>query len=114
VQVVTESSESCDDLAALAQQAGSPVSADFGESPIAALPENLREPVLRLRKGETTDPIDLPNGVMAVMVCERRNPTSSQPEPEVIRRQLEAQRFEVLAQRYLRDLRQSAFVETRV
>lgn len=114
VQVVTESSESCDDLAALAQQAGSPVSADFGESPIAALPENLRAPVLRLRKGQATDPIDLPNGVMAVMVCERRNPTSSLPEPEVIRRQLEAQRFEVLAQRYLRDLRQSAFVETRV
>ena len=71
-------------------------------------------PVADLQVGQKTDPIDLPNGVMAVMVCERSDPESNLPEPAQIRRQLENQRFEVLAQRYLRDLRQAAFIETRV
>ena len=90
------------------------MAADLGSSRLGALPENLRVQVADLRVGQKTDPIDLPNGVMAVMVCERSDPESNLPEPAQIRRQLENQRFEVLAQRYLRDLRQAAFIETRV
>lgn len=114
VNAVSQSAATCEELASLAKEAGSPVSADFGESKIAELPQNLRTAVAGLQVGQTTPPIDLPNGVMAVMVCERKDPEANIPSPDVIRRQLENQRFEVLAQRYLRDLRQAAFIETRV
>lgn len=114
VRSVTAQATSCEQLATLAREAGSPVAADLGSSRLGALPENLRVQVADLQVGQKTDPIDLPNGVMAVMVCERSDPESNLPEPAQIRRQLENQRFEVLAQRYLRDLRQAAFIETRV
>jgi len=115
VRTVIESAEGCEDLAALAQQAGSNVSTDFGDaSRVAELPANIRALVADLPVGDVTPPIDLPNGVMALMVCTRTDPQVNLPDPEQIRRQLENQRFEVLAQRYLRDLRQAAFVETRV
>ncbi|WPZ33458.1 peptidylprolyl isomerase [Thalassobaculum sp. OXR-137] len=105
---------SCEQLASLAKEAGSPVAADLGKSRIAELPDALRAQVADLQAGQKTAPIDLPNGVMAVMVCERTEPATNLPPPEQIRRQLENQRLEVLAQRYLRDLRQAAFIETRV
>ncbi|MDF1791087.1 MAG: peptidylprolyl isomerase [Thalassobaculaceae bacterium] len=114
VRAVTEQAASCDDLATLAKAAGSPVAPDLGKSKLAELPENLRVQVSDLQVGQKTAPIDLPNGVMAVMVCERSDPEANLPDAAQIRRQLENQRFEVLAQRYLRDMRQAAFVETRV
>lgn len=114
VRTVSQQAATCDDLALLAKEAGSPVSPDLGTSRLAELPAPLRAQVANLAVGEMSAPIDLPNGVMAVMVCERREPDANLPSPEQIRRQLENQRFEVLAQRYLRDLRQAAFVETRV
>lgn len=110
----TSAGGSCEALGDLARQAGSKVKPHLGESRLGELPANLRAPVSALKVGEVSDPIDLPNGVMVVMMCERKNPPTNLPEPEQIRLQLETQRFEVLAQRYLRDLRQTAFVETRV
>lgn len=114
VRAVSRQAATCDDMALLAKEAGSPVSADLGTSRLAELPASMRAQVATLAVGETSEPIDLPNGVMAVMVCERREAEANLPSPDQIRRQLENQRFEVLAQRYLRDLRQAAFVETRV
>ena len=114
VQSVTAEATSCEELASLAKEAGSPVAPDLGTSRLAELPENLRVAVADLQAGQKTGPINLPNGVMAVMVCERSDPETNLPDPEQIRRQLENQRLEVLAQRYLRDLRQAAFIETRV
>ena len=105
---------SCDDLAGFAREAGSPVSPDLGEMRVRDLAPDLRAPVSGLSAGETSEPIDLPNGVMVMMVCDRTEARSNLPSPEQIRAQLEAQRLGVLAQRYLRDLRQTAFVETRV
>ena len=114
VQAAIRQATSCEELGVLAKEAGSPVAADLGKSRIAELPEALRAQVADLQVGQKTEPIDLPNGVMAVMVCERGDPATNLPSPEQIRRQLENQRLEVLAQRYLRDLRQAAFIETRV
>lgn len=114
VRGVAETATSCEEMATLAKDAGSPVAPDLGKSKLAALPENLRVQVADLQVGQTTEPINLPNGVMAVMVCERSDPEANLPDQQQIRRQLENQRFEVLAQRYLRDLRQAAFIETRV
>jgi len=113
-EAVAGSAQSCDDLAELAKEVKSPASSNLGELTVGELAPALREPVSTLKAGELTKPIDLPNGVMVLMVCSRKAPPSNLPSPEQIRAQLEAQRFEILAQRYLRDLRRSAFVEPRV
>ncbi len=113
-EAVAGSAQNCDDLAELAKEVKSPTKADLGEFKVGELAPALREPVSGLKAGEVSQPIDLPNGVMILMVCSRKAPPSNLPSPEQIRRQLEGQRFEILAQRYLRDLRRSAFVEPRV
>ena len=113
-EAVAASAQSCDDLAELAKEVKSPASSNLGELKVGELAPALREPVSSLKAGELTKPIDLPNGVMVLMVCSRKAAPSNLPSPEQIRAQLEAQRFEILAQRYLRDLRRSAFVEPRV
>lgn len=113
-EAVASSAQSCDDLVELAKEVKSPASPNLGEMKVGELAPVLRDPVSSLKAGELTGPIDLPNGVMVLMVCSRKAPPSNLPSPEQIRAQLEAQRFEILAQRYLRDLRRSAFVEPRV
>jgi len=113
-EAVASSAQSCDDLVELAKEVKSPTSANLGEFKVSELAPALREPVVALKVGEVSKPIDLPNGVMVLMLCSRKSPPSNLPSPEQIRQQLEGQRFEILAQRYLRDLRRSAFVEPRV
>ncbi len=113
-EAVAGSAQSCDDLAELAKEVKSPASPNLGEFKVGELAPALRDPVSSLKAGELSKPIDLPNGVMVLMVCSRKAAPSNLPSPEQIRAQLEAQRFEILAQRYLRDLRRSAFVEPRV
>lgn len=114
LEAVSSSVQACDDFSELAKEVKSPTSPDLGEMRIGELAPALRERVAPLKAGQISAPIDLPNGVMIVMVCSRKAPASNLPSPEQIRAQLEAQRFEILAQRYLRDLRRSAFVEPRV
>lgn len=113
-EAVSSSAQSCDDLVELAKEVKSPTSASLGEIQVGELAPALRDPVATLKVGEVSTPIDLPNGVMVLMVCSRKAPPNNLPSPEQIRQQLETQRFEISAQRYLRDLRRSAFVEPRV
>lgn len=113
-EALSGSAQSCGDFVDLAKEIKSPVSPDLGEMKVGELAPPLRERVAGLKAGENTGPVDLPNGVMVVMVCSRQAPPSNLPSQDQIRSQLEAQRFEILAQRYLRDLRRNAFVELRV
>jgi peptidyl-prolyl cis-trans isomerase SurA len=48
------------------------------------------------------------------MVCEKATPNTALPTRDEIADQLERQRAENLARRYLRDLRRTAFVDVRV
>ncbi|NQW10856.1 MAG: peptidylprolyl isomerase [Alphaproteobacteria bacterium] len=113
-EAVAATAQDCADIDVLAEEVKSPVSPNLGEFSIGELAPALRGPVADLKTGDASAPIDLPNGVMVVMVCDRQAAPSNLPTAEAIRRQLESQRYEILAQRYLRDLRQNAFVEPRV
>jgi peptidyl-prolyl cis-trans isomerase SurA len=111
---VSATARDCADMTSLAEEVQSPVDPDFGETTLAELPEAFRAAVAALDVGQTTQPIELPNGVMVLMLCAKESAGSSQAEADQVRRQLENKRFEILAQRYLRDLRRSAFVDVRV
>jgi peptidyl-prolyl cis-trans isomerase SurA len=48
-----------------------------------------------------------------LMVCERKDPPSNLPSRQDVQRMLTEQKFEMQARRFLRDLRQTAFVDIR-
>ena len=113
-QAVGESAETCSDLDRLAEEVDSPVPADLGTLKIGELAPPFRDAVRGLDVGVPSGPVRLPTGVSIVMVCSKEAAPSNLPSPQEVRIQLQTQRFDSLSQRLLRDLRRSAFIDTRV
>ena len=78
-----------------------------------ALPEQLRNVVLDLPIGGMTPPIgSVEEGVRVLMLCGRDDPeTADGPNFDAVMAQLEDERINRAAQRYLRDLRNDAYIE---
>jgi peptidyl-prolyl cis-trans isomerase SurA len=74
----------------------------------------MRDAVATLETGVASKPVRLPTGLSIIMVCERIDPPNDIPKREEISPRLRAQKLEILARRYLRDLRRDAFIETRI
>ena len=83
------------------------------EIPVRALPDTLQQAMLQLNVGEVTPPFgSLEEGIRVLMLCGRDDPeVESGPNYEQIMAQLEDDRIDKRAQRYLRDLRRDAVVE---
>jgi peptidyl-prolyl cis-trans isomerase SurA len=81
--------------------------------PVRALPEALQQTMLQLNVGEATPPFgSLQEGVRVLMLCGRDDPKAEAgPNYEQLMNQLEDDRVNKRAQRYLRDLRRDAVVE---
>jgi peptidyl-prolyl cis-trans isomerase SurA len=71
--------------------------------------------MLSLRVGEATPPFgSSEDGVRALVVCGRDDPeTAAIPSFDEIQSQMEDQRVNMRAQRYLRDLRRDAVIDYR-
>lgn len=78
-----------------------------------ALPDQLQQVVLSLAVGETTPLFgNIEEGVRTLMLCGRDDPqTSGGPTFDQVQSQLEDERIGRAAQRYLRDLRNDAYIE---
>jgi peptidyl-prolyl cis-trans isomerase SurA len=78
-----------------------------------ALPEQLQQLVLNLQLGQVTPPFgSFEEGVRVLMLCGRDDPqAASGPDFETLMGQLEEERIQRRAQRYLRDLRNDAYIE---
>ncbi len=81
--------------------------------PVRALPEALQGIMLQLNVGQVTPPFgDLTEGIRVLMLCGRDDPTdTSGPSVAAIMEQIEEERINRRAQRYLRDLRRDAVIE---
>ncbi len=77
------------------------------------LPEALQNLILNLQIGQTTPAFGSPEeGVRVLMLCGRDDPQSENaPTFASIERQIEEERINRRAQRYLRDLRNDAYIE---
>ena len=80
---------------------------------VRSLPEALQGTMLSLNVGESTPPFgSLEDGVRVLMLCGRDDPqVASGPSRDQLMRQMEDERVNRRAQRYLRDLRRDAVVE---
>ncbi|MWV27646.1 peptidylprolyl isomerase [Aurantiacibacter rhizosphaerae] len=86
---------------------------DNDEISVRQLPEALQSILLNLNIGETTPPFgDMSEGIRVLMLCGRDDPQETAgPSSDQIMAQLEDERVNRRAQRYLRDLRRDAVIE---
>jgi len=80
---------------------------------VRALPEQLQQIILQMQVGEITPPFgSFDEGVRVLMLCGRDDPKAANgPNFEELMGQLEEERIQKRAQRYLRDLRNDAYIE---
>ena len=94
---------------------GAAVPARQGPVRIGELEPELRQAVMPLAVNQTSNPLDVPEGIVVVMVCGREDALlAAPPSREQVRRQIEDERRDMLARRYLRDLRRAAFIDVRM
>ncbi|WP_414719696.1 peptidylprolyl isomerase [Tsuneonella suprasediminis] len=79
---------------------------------VRALPEQLQQIMLNLQIGQSTPPFgSVEEGVRVLMLCGRDDPqTGDAPSFDQVMSQLENERIDKRAQRYLRDLRNDAYI----
>ncbi len=104
---------SCDDLAAQAARLGAAPPVDSLRVPLTALAPQLAEPAASTPIGQAFGPFSAGTGVALVMVCER-TASGDQALRDEIRQRVQINRLENLSRRYLRDLRQAAFIDVRL
>jgi peptidyl-prolyl cis-trans isomerase SurA len=80
---------------------------------VRSLPEGLQTTVLNLNVGQSTPPFgSFEEGVRVLMLCGRDDPeTDAGPDRDSLMAQIEDDRVNKRAQRYLRDLRRDAVIE---
>jgi peptidyl-prolyl cis-trans isomerase SurA len=104
----------CAAMAETAAELNAPQSGRLGWLRLGDLPPGFRQAVSSLPVGEVSAPLEGPEGIHLLMVCDRRDPQAEAPQREQIAERLQRERVERLARRYLRDLRKEAFVEVRL
>ncbi|MEM7044108.1 MAG: peptidylprolyl isomerase [Pseudomonadota bacterium] len=110
----------CAAIEAIASELEAPASGDIGWLKVSDLPAVLGNAVRDLPIGQVSAPLQGPGGVHLLMVCERRGgvqevaDVASEEDREKITQQLERERLDRLARRYLRDLRKQAFIDIRL
>lgn len=110
---IAETLRGCDDVERMAAELGSKESGSLGTVNLGDLPALFRRAVQDLKAGQVAQPVEGPNGMHVLAVCERQNAAVPGLEPAKVRENLVMRRATLMAQRYLRDLRRDATVELR-
>lgn len=103
----------CATLEATAAKAQGVVAGDLGEAEVADLAPQFREAAEKLKVGEVSDPIRTTAGMHLIAVCGRKAAGGQIADREQIERRLRGQQLSMIARRYMRDLRNSATIETK-
>jgi len=104
---------SCEDLRAAAKEMEAPKSGDVTDARLKELPAVIGGPLSSLDVGQTTAPIRVAEGLFLGTLCGKSGGAGTLPTAEDIRNRLGNDRFNLLVRRYMRDLRQTAFVDIR-
>ena len=105
--------QSCDDLHAAAAGMDAPKIGDVKGVRLKDIPAAIRDKLAPLDVGETTEPVRTADGVLIATVCARKGGSNTMPTRSQVQNRLGNDRFNLLIQRYMRDLRQTAFVDIR-
>ena len=103
----------CDNLETLANGTPGVVAGDLGEAEISDLAPAFREAAQTLEVGQISTPIRTSAGLHLVAVCGKRAAGDAVAGHDEIENRLYGQQLSMIARRYMRDLRNSATIETR-
>ena len=104
---------SCQTLEAEAGKVNGVVAGDLGEAEIGDLAPSFQEAANALSVGQVSDPIRTDAGLHLIAVCGKRQSGGGAPSHDQIENRLKGQQLALISKRYLRDLRNSATIETR-
>lgn len=105
---------SCEDMDRMAQDYSSSLSGDLGELKLSELPLPIFAVVKNLSINEASRPIRHKLGYAVMMVCEKAQPPVSEEIRDQIATRLGLERLEMLQQRYIQDLRATAYIDRRL
>ena len=103
----------CNTLAGLAKEVGDARHEDLKYIKPSSIPEPTRSLLLSARDGDMLPPATAAQGIEVYTVCARRPIKVDEKEREKAEGELAQKEFEIVAKRYLRDLRQDAHIEYR-
>lgn len=110
-QAIRSRIRTCEDVDAVVEELKTPGSGSLGTLRLGDLPEAFRQPIAQLNVNETTQPVQAPQGIRLFTLCAREE--SSALDRNQVRTNLLMRRAELLAQRYIRELRRDATIEFR-
>jgi peptidyl-prolyl cis-trans isomerase SurA len=110
---VRGSIKDCATLEATAGKTPGVVAGDLGEAEIADLAPEFKTAAQTLKVGEVSAPIRTKVGLHVLAVCGKRSAGAAQIDHDQIESRLTGQQLSMIARRYMRDLRNSATIETR-
>jgi peptidyl-prolyl cis-trans isomerase SurA len=103
----------CAGLDALAAKTKGVVAADLGEAEISDLAGPFKAAAQTLEPDQLSEPIRTDMGLHLVAVCGKRSAGANIPTRAEVRNRLFGEQLAAMSKRYLRDLRNSADIETR-
>jgi peptidyl-prolyl cis-trans isomerase SurA len=104
---------SCDTMEAQAAKVEGVVAGDLGEANVKDLRPSFREAADKLQVGQVSEPIRTEAGLHLIAVCAKRRSGATIPSRADIENRLEDDQLSLIQKRYLRDLKNSATIETR-
>ncbi len=114
VRDVISSSKNCDDYEKLIKNVPTAEYSRNAKVKQSEIPPAIAALISNLDTGQLSAPLDENNIRRLFTVCGRVDPKGGLPSREDVRARLEDEQLDIMARRYLRDLRRAAFVEIRV
>lgn len=112
-----QQAKNCPDMLRIGKERAPQLSSE-GDVHLSQISPTMRSMVLGLGVGQASQPIVEKNGVGVIMVCSKaeagKATAAAAPTRDEVAEALMRQRLDILARRYLRDLRRAAFVDVRV
>jgi peptidyl-prolyl cis-trans isomerase SurA len=114
-RVASETVADCNDMKRLAVELRASDNVDLGTVQAKELSPQIRQVVMQLPLYQASQPIVQDIGIAVLMVCARTAPqqTAETLDRDAITSTLGRQRVDMMARRYLRDLRRAAFLDLR-
>jgi peptidyl-prolyl cis-trans isomerase SurA len=113
---ISRGARNCTELENLGKQINPQKSGRIGTVRPSDLPGPIRKAAADLAVNAVSAPVEIAEGILVLMVCNRETTVAKieAPSRETVRRSIEDERVEMMARRYLRDLRRAAFVDVRM
>jgi len=113
LEAVKASIKDCKTLEATAGKTPGVVAGDLGEAEINDLSPEFKDAATRLQVGQLSEPIRTKVGLHVLAICGKRAAGAAQIDRDTIENRLTGEQLSMISRRYMRDLRNSATIETR-